>query len=410
MPKVSTRPLWIDRFPASRSKKLASLKGELQADVVVVGGGLTGCTVACVFAGAGVRTILIEAESLGSGATGRSSGLLRPDPAASFRDTQERYGLRTARTLWQATRRAALDSAAAFKRLGIRCEPATQDALTVARGSRDREKTLRREFDAEKAAGLDVAWLNGRALAHEAAVDHAVAAIKTRDGVQIDPYRAALGMAAAARQRGAELFERSPAVRIRASRKFVDVRTAAGAIRASAVVIATGYPPADLRGLRRHFTAEHSYAIVTEPMPAAMRRAAGRRAASIEDAEVPPHTLRWMRDDSILFAGAAQREVASRSRAKVLEQRMWQLMYELSLLYPVVSGIQPTHAWDIPVSRTVDGLPYLGLHRNYPRHLFALGIDPHRLGYSWLAARILLRRFQGASDKDDEAFGFARIL
>lgn len=410
MPKVSTAPLWIDRFPASRRKSLPRLRGEFQADVVIVGGGLTGCTAACVFAGAGVRTILVEAETVGGGATGRSSGLLRPDPAASFRDTQERYGLRTARTLWQATRRAALDSAAAFRRLGIRCDPLPADALTLVRGSRDREKTLRREFDAQKDAGVDVAWLTARALAHEAAVDHGVAAIKTRDGVQIDPYRAALGMAAAARDRGAELFERSPVLRIRASRKFVDVRTAAGTIRASAVVVATNYPPADLRGLRRHFTAEHSYVVVTEPMPAAMRKAVGRRAASIEDADAPPHTLRWMRDDSILFAGAAQRQVSSRSRAKVLEQRMWQLMYELSLVYPAVSGIQPTHAWEIPVSRTLDGLPYLGLHRNYPRHLFALGIDPHRLGHCWLAARILLRRFQGAPEKEDEALSFARIL
>ena len=386
------------------------LRGELQADVVVVGGGLTGCTIACVFAGAGARTILVEAETLGSGVTARSSGLLRPDPAASFRDTQERYGLRTARTLWQATRRAALDSAAAFRRLGIRCDPAAAEALTVARGSRESDRAFGREFDAQKGAGLDVSWLNARALAREAAVDHGVAAIKTRDGVQIDPYRAALGMAAAARDRGADLFERSPALRIRASRKFVDIRTAGGTVRASSVVIATGYPPADLRGLRRHFTAEHAYAVVTQPMPAAMRKAAGRRAASIEDTDVPAHTLRWLRDDSILFAGGAQREVPSRSRSKALKQRMWQLMYELSLLYPVVSGIQPTHAWDIPIARTVDGLPYLGLHRNYPRHLFALGIDPHRLGYSWLAARILLRQFQGTPEKEDEAFGFARIL
>jgi gamma-glutamylputrescine oxidase len=410
VPRISTTPLWIDRFPASRRKALPRLKGELQSDVVIVGGGLTGCTIAFVFASAGVRTILVEAQTLASGATGRSSGLLRPDPAASFRNAQEQYGLRTARTLWQATRRAALDFAAAFRRLGVRCDPSAIDALTLARGIRENEKALRREFDVEKAAGLDVAWLNARALAREAPVDRGVAAFKMRDGIQIDPYRAALGMAAAARDRGAELYERSPALRIRASRKFVDVRTAGGTVHASAVVIATAYPPADLRGLRRHFTAEHSYAVVTEPMPAAMRKAAGRRAASIEDVDVPPHTLRWMRDDSVLFVGGAQPEVAPRSRTKALDQRMWQLMYELSLMYPVLSGIQPTHAWDIPVARTVDGLPYLGLHRNYPRHLFALGIDPHRLGHSWLAARILLRRFHGAPDKEDEPFGFARIL
>jgi glycine/D-amino acid oxidase-like deaminating enzyme len=85
-------------------------------------------------------------------------------------------------------------------------------------------------------------------------------------------------------------------------------------------------------------------------------------------------------------------------------------MYELSLLYPAISGIQPVRAWDVPVARTVDGLPYLGTHRNYPRHLFALGIDPHRLGHCWLAARLLLRHYQGAAEKSDAPFGFGRIL
>jgi glycine/D-amino acid oxidase-like deaminating enzyme len=269
---------------------------------------------------------------------------------------------------------------------------------------------MRREYDAERDAGLDVSWLNARALSREAAIDLGVAGVRYRDGAQVDPYRAALGFAAAAHQRGAQVFERSPAARIRAGRKKVEVRTRAGSIAAAAVVVASGFPPADLRGLRRHFTRELSYAVVTDPMPAAMRKAVGRRAASLEDVERPVHTLRWLRDDRILFAGGGRPDVPRQSRPKVLEQKTWQLMYELSLMYPAISGLQPTYAWDIPVARTVDGLPYLGTHRNYPRHLFALGIDPHRLGHCWLAARLLLRQYQGASDKSDAPFVFSRIL
>jgi glycine/D-amino acid oxidase-like deaminating enzyme len=117
-----------------------------------------------------------------------------------------------------------------------------------------------------------------------------------------------------------------------------------------------------------------------------------------------------MKNDGILFTGGASPILPARSRPKAIEQHTWELMYELSLLYPGVSGIQPTHAWDLEVARSIDGLPYLGTHRNYPRHLFALGIDPHRLGYCWLAARLLLRHFQDAAEKADAAFGFARVL
>jgi glycine/D-amino acid oxidase-like deaminating enzyme len=300
--------------------------------------------------------------------------------------------------------------AAAMRRLSIRCEPAPLDALTFARAAREAERPLRREYEAQRDAGLEVAWLNAKALAREAAVDLGVAAVKIRDGAALDPYRATIGLAAAARARGARLFERSEALKIRAGRKNVEVKTAKGSIAARAVVVATGYPPADLRGLRRHFSRELSYAVLTGPMPAAMRRAVGRRATSLQDGERPPHVLRFLRDDTILFCGGARGEVPARSRAKALDQKTWQLMYELSLLYPAISGIQPTHAWDVSVARTVDGLPYLGTHRNYPRHLFALGIDPHRLGHCWLAARLLLRHYRGEAGKSDAAFGFARIL
>jgi glycine/D-amino acid oxidase-like deaminating enzyme len=255
-----------------------------------------------------------------------------------------------------------------------------------------------------------VSWLTAAALARETALDMGVGAVRTRDGAQMDPFRAALGLAAAADKRGAAIFEKTAARRIRAGRKQVEVRTESGAITASSVVIATGYPPPDLRGLRRHFTPELHYCVTTEPLPSSTRRAVGRRAASIEDLASPRHTLRWMKDDTVLFCGAAQPAIPERARRKAVEQRTWQLMYELSLLYPAISGVQPAHAWDVEVARTVDGLPYIGTHRNYPRHLFALGIDPHRLGHSWLAARLLLRHYQGESGKTDAPFGFSRIL
>jgi glycine/D-amino acid oxidase-like deaminating enzyme len=301
--------------------------------------------------------------------------------------------------------------AAALRRLSIRCDPARLDAITFARASRDTERPLRREYDAERDAGLEVSWMNAKTLARETSIDLGLAGVRYRDGAQIDPYRAALGLAAGAAQRGAQLFERSPATRIRAGRKNVEVRTRNGSITATTVVVATGFPPvSDLRGLRRHFSRQLAYAVVTDPMPAAQRKGVGRRATSLQDIEKPPHTLRWLRDDAILFAGGTQPDLPRQSRLKALEQKTWQLMYELSLLYPAVSGIQPAYAWDVPVATTLDGLPYLGTHRNYPRHLFALGIDPHRLGHCWLAARLLLRHYQGAAEKSDAPFGFSRIL
>jgi glycine/D-amino acid oxidase-like deaminating enzyme len=306
-------------------------------------------------------------------------------------------------------RRASLDFAAALRRYEIRCDLAPQDLLRVVPRQADAVKQLRREYEARRQAGLDHTWLTAAALSRETAIEGG-GAIKTR-GFAIDPYRACVGLAAAAAdRRNAQLFERTAVKRIRANRKRVDVTTAKGVLTAQSVVIATSAPLPDLRALRRHLRPQHGYAVVTESLPAAVRRDLGVRAAALRDSASPPHFLRWLKDDRVLFAGADQDPIAERAREKMLVQRSNQLMYELSTIYPAISGAMPEWTWDFGHDETVDDLPYVGLHRNFPRHLFALGHARHGAGIAWLAARVLLRLFQGSPEKGDELLGFARIL
>jgi glycine/D-amino acid oxidase-like deaminating enzyme len=385
----------------------------LDIDVAILGGGLTGCTIAWAFASAGVRVALFERDRLARGmGAARGLGLLRQEPDADFHEIAAMHGLRTARHVWQETRRAALDFAAALRRAGVRCDVEPQDALWIALG-RDGEKRLRRELASRREAGLTqdrASWLSAASLKREAAIA-GPGAIKTPGAGHIDPYRAAIGLAAAAAAKGAQIFERSAVTRVRAGRKRVQIATGGGTVTANTVVIASGYPSSpDYRGLRRHFSLLHTYIVLTDSLPAPMRREVGRRAAMLRDADEPPHFLRWAKEDRILFAGGDQAAVPDRARARILVQRTGQLMYELSVLYPAVSGLPAAAGWDAAYARTRDGLPYLGPHRNYPRHLFALGHGRHEAGLAYLAARILLRHHAGEAERGDEWFAFARTL
>jgi glycine/D-amino acid oxidase-like deaminating enzyme len=401
-------PFWLDRFPKSRRPSHPRLTGEHETRVVIVGGGLTGCACAWSFAAAGVPVALLEADRLGSGATAGALGLLREDFDASFQGTASAHGLRAARTLWQGMRRASLDFAAALRRLGIRCDLAPADLLHTARRSPQEVTRLRREYQARRDAGFEHTWVTAASVSREAALE-AGAAIRTR-GSAFDPYRACLGLASAAASRGALLCERSPVRRIRAGRKFVDVVTPSATIRAEAVVVTTSAASPDVRALHRHLRPEHGYAVVTEPLPAAVRRELGQRQAAVRDEETPPHFLRWLKEDRVLFAGADQPPVPSRAAERALVQRTGQLMYELSTKYSAISGAMPEWSWSYAHEGTIDGLPFIGTHRNFPHHLFSLGAGRHGASVSWLAARLLLRQFAGEPAKGDELFGFTRIL
>jgi glycine/D-amino acid oxidase-like deaminating enzyme len=396
---------WIDLLPKSRVPDYSRLRGAQTADVVIVGGGLTGCATAYACAVAGVKAIVVEADRVGQGSAGRSAGLLLSEPGPAFRDIEQAHGLRAARTAFDSWRRASLEGATLLRRLNIKCGLETVIPLVVS--ARDDEKKLRREFEARSKAGGGGTWFMGKLLAN-LTVPEAPAAIRMRDAFTLDPYRACLGLSAAAASRGAVIFERSRVKTVKVARKHVDVIAEGGQIRASTVIVATGTATLEFRQLRRHFKRRESYLVLTEPMPAAVRRQIGSRDTTFSDTQEPHRRVRWTADDRILVAGATQDETPERKRPEVLVQRTGQLMYELLTMFPVISGLMPAYGWELISGETADGLMYIGPHRNYPRHLFALGSGGDSVTGAFLAARILVRALQSASEKDDAVWSFTR--
>jgi len=396
---------WIDWFPKSRVPSYPRHKGHEPSEAVVIGGGLTGCLTAYAFAAAGVKTTLLEAEQIGRGSSGCSAGWIGDDPGVSFVDLEKRAGLRGARRTFQAWRRAALDFAALLRRLEIKCALEPRSTVTVA-ATPEQTARLRKDQKARHDAGVDASLLNARAARADAALD-AAAGLRTRDGAAIDPYRACVGLAAAAAHRGAILFERSPVRRITFNRKTADVFTTGGSIRTRRVVVATGMPTPLFKPLVRHFWFRSSYLAITEPLPAKVRQQLGRREAVVRDSAQPPHIVRWV-GDRLLVGGADAEPTPLRQRDKVLVQRTGQLMYELSTLYPDISGVLPEYGWAADYALSGNGLPAIGPHRNFPHHLFAFGDASHGVTGAYLASRVMLRHHFEEMDPADEIYGFLR--
>jgi glycine/D-amino acid oxidase-like deaminating enzyme len=399
---------WVDRFPRSRVPSYPQYRGHLDVDAAIVGGGLTGSATAYALAAAGVKTVLLEGDRIGRGASGRAAGWIADDPGVPFVDVEKALGLRSARRAWHAWRRAALDFTALLRRLNIKCDLEPHPMMTVAL-TPEQVVRFRREQKARRAAGIDAPFVSARAVSGEVAIA-AAGGIRTKEGATLDPYRATLGLAAAASARGARLFEQSAVKKIRFNRKTAEITTAGGTIRTRRLVIATGTPTGLIHALVRHFWFRTTYLTLTSRLPVKIRQHTGKRAVVIRDAAAPPHVVRWAGDEQMLVMGADSETPPPRQAAKTIVQRTGQLMYELSTLYPEISGIVPEYGWDAAYARTEDGLPYIGPHRNFPHHLFALGDASHSVTGAYLASRILLRHVLDEVDPADEVFGFARSL
>jgi glycine/D-amino acid oxidase-like deaminating enzyme len=395
---------WIALVKKSRVPSYPKFRGASNANVVIVGGGITGCATAYALAAAGVDVLMLEGTQIGRGTTAASAGWLGDEPGVGFVELEKALGQRDARRGWHAWHRAGLDFAALLRRLRIRCALEPLSSTTAARNPEQAQR-LKRERKARRAAGIEAPLINGRALSGELGFA-ALAGIRARDGATIDPYRAAVGLARAAAVRGARIFERSEVSKVTFGRRDAEVHTADGSIRTTRVVVATGGPTNLFKGLRRHFWFKHSYSALTAPVPAKIRHLLGQRNAVIRDSAEPPHIVRWVDGERLLVTGADSESPPDRQRDKVIVQRTGQLMYELSVLYPEISGIAPEYGWDASYVRTEDGLPYIGPHRNYPHHLFAFGDSSHTVTGAYLASRILLRHHLEQVERADEVFGF----
>ena len=397
---------WIEEFPKKRRPDFPRFSGTATLPVVIVGGGLAGVFSAYAFSAAGIRVALLEAHRLGQTGGGRSPGFLQGEAGPSYRAVEDRHGRKAARALFDASRRAVLDLATTARRLGVR-NVETEDAWRVLGALTADERMLARDIARRREAGLEAVWLKGAVATRETRIDAARAAVRLHDWGHAQPYQLLTAFARAAVARGAALFERSPVRRVKFGRKHVEIQTADGALTAQTVVICTGEPTDLYRPLKRHVDLMERYVVLTDRIPAPVRRQIAGKARLLTDTDRPPHVLRWLDEGRLLIAGADQPRTPERGKDKVVLQRTGQLMYEMSRLYPAMSGVMPVYGWDVPMATTADEVMYAGPHRNYPRHLFAWATR-HDPAQAFLASRILLRHYLEESTADDRYFAFTR--
>ena len=396
--------LWLGQREGHRPAA-PPLTGRLDADVVVIGGGITGCVTALQLARRGLRVVVLEAKKIAGGSTAASTALLMQEPDVDFVELAERYGQRYAAAVWKASRRAVRSMTRTIAGLepaaGLHVVPSIYFTRNPAEAS-----ALTKEVRARQRAGLHCRWLDPDELCDIAGITGA-GAILTRGNAQVDPYRACLGLADSARRAGARLHERSSVRSVKAQGSIVEAVTDRGAVRARWAIIATGYATPEFKPLAGRFRMMHTYVIATEPLARPVRRRIGLGDVMVWDTERPYHYLRWADGHRLVFGGR-DRQARRRTSAATLRARTGELTRDLAALYPGTSPFTAEYAWEGLFATTPDGLPYIGAHGRYPRHLFALGYGGNGMTFGFLAGEILARMIRGVARPEDELFRFNR--
>ncbi len=372
-----------------------------QADVAIIGAGVTGALVADALVAEGMRVVLIDRRAPGEGSTAASTALLQYEIDRELRDligmVGEDHAVRAYRLCAQAIDRLA----ETCRTLEDDCGFARRSSLYLASRRRDR-KQLEEEGETRVRFGLDsVLWSRAEVEARYGFPSHG-ALFTTAAGI-VDPVRLTRALLARVVSRGAAVLSRTVVLEATANATGVRLLTDRGVVDAGQVVYAMGYevpPPlrSDIVDLNSTF------ALVTEPLEDLGRW--GGECLVWETAR--PYTYaRATADGRVICGGADEPFKSARLRDRIMPRQVARLERQVSRLFPDLA-LETAFSWAGTFGETQDGLPYIGPSPFMRHAFFALGYGGNGITFSMVAADILRDLCLGRFNADAQIFRLDR--
>jgi gamma-glutamylputrescine oxidase len=399
---AAVMPDYVDSYytlSARPPAPAAPLAGTVSADVCVVGGGIAGCSSALALAERGYRVVLLEAQRVGWGASGRSGGQAIFGTAIDQADLEQLLGVEDARRIWDVSLAGLALLRRRIERYQIDCD--WVDGQIFAAIKQRQWKQLQR-WHAELAQryGYTSTRLMDRAeLRSTIATERYVGALYDSNSGHLHPLRYTLGLARAAVQNGVEIHEGSRALSFSRREGKIRVRTDVAAVDCTQLVLAGNAWLGDTAPcLKRKLMNIGSYIIATEPLGEHRARQLIANNASICDTNWILDYFRRSGDHRLLFGGRVNYSLLNvRAVAPATRKRMLKV-------FPQLRGARIDYAWGCLLDITLNRAPHFG--RLEPDIYFLQGFSGHGIALAGIAGQLVAEAIAGTAERFDV---FARI-
>ena len=364
--------LWIDTTP---STNYPSLHGDLEADVAIVGAGITGITAAYLLANAGQSVVLVDKGRIAMSETGHTTAHIIEATDADYRDLIKVHGEENALLNTEAIRESIAVIRSMVGGLGIDCGFKALDGYLYTEIEKDREY-LQRQQEFLRQANIATEWVEDVPLPFDT-----FGGVHYRNQYVFHIRQYLLPIAEAAVKKGARIFENSLIDDVENAEKGgrCVVKSEAGTIRAKHVLLATHVPINDRGGLWAKMYVTRTYVVAAPIEPGQIPD------ALFWDTAYPYHYTRLLDTAKGLFliVGGEDRDVGKEGN----DEERYEALEEYCRTRFGVKRF--THRWSGQINEPADMLPFIGESSHGKNVWMSTGYSGTGMTYGTLAAMLL---------------------
>lgn len=371
----SNEPFWLIKngLPAS----YPSLQGNVDCDVLIVGGGITGSLIAHQCIRDGYKTILIDKREIGHGSSSATTSMLQYELDKPLYLLTEMIGNKGAIAVYKACYRAIDQIGNIARKIRSQAGFRKKRSLYFADRKKDVE-TLRQEFLARQSAGFAVKWLEADEIRNIYGLHHTWGGILSLQGASIDAFMFVHELLTYNQRKGLQVYDRTELTEVDDGSRYTKAIVQTGAaIRCRKIIYCVGYESVQL--IHEKFVDLFStYAIVSEVMPGLSRQ---YRDVLIWNTADPYLYMRSTNDGRMLVGGADEPFRDPARRDALLgkkEQRLIRSFEKYIPQHPFCSDF----VWAGTFGATKDSLPYIGEHNDFIRSYWVLGFGGNGITFS----------------------------
>jgi len=369
-----------------------ALKGDITVDVCIVGAGYTGLSSALHLAKRGYKVVILEAETVAFGASGRNGGHVGTGQRMEQQDIEKKFGRETALSLWNMGLEAVDTVRDLILENSIECDLKYGDVNFAHKPGYCKELEEEIEFFKNRYDFNDLEYIPRNRISEVIGSDVYYGAQWNKATLHLHPLKYALGLAKAAVDAGVTIYENS---RVQSySGTPVIVKTGHGQVTASELILACNGYIEDLEPkINGYIMPINNFVLATEPLSPEVAASIIPKDTSMADSRFVINYWKLSADNRLIFGGG---ENYRRGFPRDIKSFVQKYMLEV---YPQLSNTQIDYGWGGTLAITLNRLPHFGRINGNIWHL--QGYSGHGVPTATFAGKLVAEAISGKHERFD---------